>query len=245
MNLLELKGVQIAAGDKIIVKNVSLTVKSGETHIIMGPNGSGKSTLVSTVMGQPAYAVTGGSMLFEGEDITGLSPDARAKRGIFMSFQTPEEVQGVTLENFLRTAVQAVTGKPAGIITFRRKLEKTMELLNMDNSYLSRYLNVAFSGGEKKKSEILQLLTLNPKLAMLDETDSGLDVDAVRTVAEGIKHYKTADNALIIITHNAKLLESLPADRVHIIAAGELKATGGRELIDQVNREGFAPFLNR
>ena len=212
--LLEVKDLQVTVGEeqKVLLDGLNLTVNPGETHVLMGHNGAGKSTLMSALMGDPRYTVTRGSIVFRGQDVTHESADVRAKLGMFLSFQTPEEIPGITLENFLRTAQGAITGKPVKVFAFRKELAQQMEALGMDPSYAERYLNVGFSGGEKKKSEILQLLMLKPSLALLDETDSGLDVDAVKTVASGIKAYHNADNALIIITHNAKILEGLQVD---------------------------------
>lgn len=238
-NLLEVRGVHANVDDKEILNGLNLTVAPGETHVIMGPNGAGKSTLGNVILGNPEYKVTEGTVTFEGADITAESTDARARRGIFLSFQSPEEVPGVTLEDFLRVSKTAVTGKPLKVFAFRKEMRKIMEALSMDESYAERYLNVGFSGGEKKKAEILQMLILQPKLAILDETDSGLDVDAVRIVSEGIRRYKNEKNALLIITHNAKILEGLDVDYVHVLADGKIIRTGGPELIDEITREGF------
>lgn len=238
--LLKISGVHATAGEIEILKGLDLTVGRGETHVIMGPNGAGKSTLYNVIMGNPEYTLSSGSITFEGEEISGLTTDERARRGLFLSFQTPEEVPGVTLEDFLRVSKKAITGKPLKVFAFKKEIGAMMETLDMDESYSSRYLNVGFSGGEKKKSEILQMLTLAPKLAMLDETDSGLDVDAVRVVSEGIRRYKNEDNALLIITHNAKILEALDIDYVHVLSDGKIIRTAGPELIDEINEEGFA-----
>ena len=238
--LLRVENIHAGAAGKEILQGLSLTVNKGETHVIMGPNGAGKSTLYNVIMGNPEYEISAGNIYFEGDEITGLKTDERARRGLFLSFQTPEEVPGITLEDFLRVSKKAVTGQPLKVFAFRKQVAAIMEKLDMDAGYASRYLNVGFSGGEKKKSEILQMLTLEPKLAMLDETDSGLDVDAVRVVSEGIKQYKNEENALLIITHNAKILEALDIDKVHILAAGKIVRTGGAELIDEINKEGFS-----
>ncbi|MDD3229347.1 MAG: Fe-S cluster assembly ATPase SufC [Oscillospiraceae bacterium] len=240
--LLEVSGLHASVDGKEILNGLNLTVSPGETHVLMGPNGAGKSTLGNVILGNPEYKVNAGKILFEGEDITKEKTDARARRGIFMSFQSPEEVPGVTLEDFLRVSKRAVTGKPLKVFAFQKQLKKTMESLSMDESYARRYLNVGFSGGEKKKAEILQMLILQPKLAILDETDSGLDVDAVRIVSEGIRQYKNESNALLIITHNAKILENLTVDAVHVLADGKIIRTGGPELIDEISRTGFRPL---
>ena len=217
-----------------------ITVNPGETHVLMGHNGAGKSTLMSALMGDPRYNVTRGQIIFRGQDITHETADVRARAGMFLSFQTPEEIPGITLESFLRTAQAAVTGKPVKVMKFRHELAAQMEALNMDPAYADRYLNVGFSGGEKKKAEILQLLMLKPSLALLDETDSGLDVDAVKTVANGIKAYHNDTNALIIITHNAKILEGLQVDYVHVLDDARIVRTGNGELVSEIIEEGFA-----
>lgn len=241
--LLNVQNLQVVleTGTKIL-SGIDLTIKKGETHVIMGPNGSGKSTLANTIMGNPVYQVSDGSISFDGEDITDAGVDERARKGIFMAFQTPEEIDGISVSDFLKTTVTATTGKPLKFFAFTKELEETMESLQFDRSYAQRYLNVGFSGGEKKKSEILQLLMLNPKLAILDETDSGLDVDAVRIVTEGIRRYKNDDNALLIISHSTRLLDELPVDYVHIVYHGKFVHTGDRSLITEINQNGFARF---
>lgn len=237
--MLEVKGLTVAAGEKTILEGLDLAINPGETHVLMGQNGAGKSTLGAAIMGNPAFEVLGGSVLFEGEDITGESPDMRARKGLFLSFQTPEEVQGVTLENFLRLSKGAVEGEMPKILPFRKQLAEEMKALQMPAEYAKRDLNVGFSGGERKKSEVLQMLVLNPKLAILDETDSGLDVDAVRTVSEGVRQFRTEDNALLIITHNSNLIKNMQVDKVHVLANGHIVRTGGPELIEQITTQGF------
>jgi len=237
--LLEIQDLAVSVDDKLILNGIDLSIQKGELHVLMGPNGTGKSTLVSAVMGDPRYAIESGSISFDGEDITDESADARARLGVFLSFQAPEEIPGITLENFLRTAAGAIEGKPMRVLAFQKKLKEQMQVLDMDESYASRYLNVGFSGGEKKKAEILQLLMLRPKLAMLDETDSGLDVDAVKTVSKGIRAYHDEGNSILIITHNAKILEELEVDYVHILENGRITRTGGRELADEILQSGF------
>ena len=241
--LLRVENIHASVEDKEILKGLDLVINRGETHVLMGPNGAGKSTLDNVIMGNPAYKVTEGHVFFDGEDLTEAKTDVRAKKGIFMSFQTPEEVPGVTLEDFLRVCKSNITGERLKVFGFHKELKKTMELLSMDESYARRYLNVGFSGGEKKKAEIVQLLTLNPKFAMLDETDSGLDVDAVRVVSKGIEHYKNDENSLLIITHNTKILENLKVDKVHVLYKGKIIKTGGPELVDQINENGFAEII--
>ena len=237
--LLEINDLTVTAGEKIILEHLDLTIRPGEIHVLMGPNGAGKSTLASSIMGDPRYAVTGGTIRFNGADITREKADARARRGIFLSFQAPEEIPGVTLENFLRTSLRAVTGKPLKVIAFGRALEQQMAALDMDRSYAGRYLGVGFSGGEKKKAEMLQMLMLRPKLAMLDETDSGLDVDAVRVVAQGIRAFHDETNSLLIITHNGGILEGLNVDYVHVLEGRRIVRTGGPELIREITQGGF------
>ncbi len=237
--LLEVRDLCVTAGEKVILDGADLTVCPGEIHVLMGTNGAGKSTLASAIMGDPRYTIARGVIELDGEDITHTSADVRARKGVFLSFQTPQEIPGVTLENFLRTAQGAVTGQPKKVLAFRRELAEKMALLGMDSAYAERYLNVGFSGGEKKKAEILQLLMLNPRLALLDETDSGLDVDAVKTVSAGIRAWHNESNALIIITHNAKILEGLDVDRVHILNDRHIVRTGGAELIRTITEQGF------
>lgn len=232
--------------EKEIINGLELKIDKGEIHVIMGPNGAGKSTLANVIMGHPDYLVKGGSICWKGEDITDLATNERAKKGVFLSFQTPEEIDGITMRDFLKSAKAAVEGKPTSVFVFRRQLDETLDLLKMDKAYADRYVNFGFSGGEKKKSEILQLLMMNPELAILDETDSGLDVDAVKTVREGIAHYKNLDeeHSLLIISHSTKLLKDLPVDYVHVLVNGKIVFTGGKELIQKIDREGFASFLS-
>lgn len=243
--LLKIENLSAGTEDKEILKNINFEINPGEVHVIMGPNGSGKTTLSNTIMGNPRYIISSGKIFFEGEDITELSTDKRAKAGIFMSFQTPMEVNGISTENFIRTALQQKTDENISFIKFRKELHKEMEKLSMDKSYGDRYLNVGFSGGEKKKNEILQLLMLNPKLAILDETDSGLDVDATRIVAEGINRYHNDDNAVIIITHHRELIRKIEPDKVHVIVDGSIALEGGEEIVDRIESEGFNWIRNK
>ncbi len=241
--LLRAEDLYVSAEDREILHGVSLRIGRGETHVIMGPNGAGKSTLAGALMGDPSYEVTGGRIFFEGEELQDLSASERARRGLFLSFQNPVEVPGISLENFIRSALEQRTGKKIRIWEFRKQVRKVLETLQMDQSYAERDLNVGFSGGEKKKAEILQMLLLGPALAILDETDSGLDVDAVRTVSQGIREFQKDKSAsLLVITHNAAILNSLEVDAVHILADGRIVASGGRELIPAVEEEGFARF---
>lgn len=243
--LLEVKDLQVTVGEenKVLLDGLNLTVNPGETHVLMGHNGAGKSTLMSALMGDPRYNVTRGQIIFRGQDITHETADVRARAGMFLSFQTPEEIPGITLESFLRTAQAAVTGKPVKVMKFRHELAAQMEALNMDPAYADRYLNVGFSGGEKKKAEILQLLMLKPALALLDETDSGLDVDALSTVSHGMDAYrKSCDGSMLIITHNTRILEHLDVDRVHVMVKGHIVREDDASLIPWIDKNGFETF---
>lgn len=242
--ILEVHELKSCVEDKEILHGLNLSVNAGEVHVIMGPNGAGKSTLGCTIMGDPRYTVTGGSITFKGEDVTELGADKKAKAGMFLSFQNPVEIPGITLGNFIKTAVSNRTGKRVRAWDFKKELEATMESLDMDKSYAERDLNVGFSGGEKKKAEVLQLLLIKPDLAILDETDSGLDVDAVRIVSKGVEEYKSkVGGALIIITHSTRILEALTIDKVHVLADGKIVKTGDASLIDEINEEGFEKWL--
>lgn len=243
-NLLEIQNICAQVEGKQLLHDLSMKIKSGETHVLMGPNGAGKSTLGNVLMGNPEYQVTGGKILFEGNDITNAETDKRAKAGLFLSFQDPLEVPGISLESFIRTSMQQVTGQKVKLMAFQKELEAAMDILNMNHSYAERDLNVGFSGGEKKKSEILQLLMLKPKFAILDETDSGLDVDAVRTVSKGILEFQKKNNgALLIITHSTRILESLHVDKTHIIVKGKIVKEGDGSLVDEINKNGFDQFI--
>lgn len=238
-NLLKINNLKVSIDEKEILKGFNLSVNEGETHIIMGPNGSGKSTLAYTLMGHPDYDIDHGDIEFDGEVINELEADKRAKKGIFLSFQYPEEIPGVTVEDFLRTAKTAISNKPMGIMAFKKLLKEKMILLDMNEEYASRYLNLGFSGGEKKKNEILQMSVLEPKLAILDETDSGLDVDAIRIVAEGINKFRDEKNSIIVITHYNKLPNYLKPDYIHILLDGKIVKTGGRELAKEIDEKGY------
>lgn len=240
-NLLKITGLHVSVGDKEILHGVDLTVNSDETHVLMGPNGTGKSTLGYAITGNAAYTVTEGDIVFGGESIVDMPVNERAKKGIFLSFQNPLEVPGVTLSSFIRSALEQKTKTRLRLWDFKKKLAETMKLLDMDESYSDRDLNVGFSGGEKKKAEILQMLMLEPKLAILDETDSGLDVDAVRTVSQGVKLYRErVHGSLLIITHSTRILEALTVDAAHVMENGVIVKNGGAELVDKINEKGFS-----
>ena len=242
--LLSLRGLSASADETPILHDIDLDVGAAETHAIMGPNGAGKSTLGHVVMGDGAYTIDGGSIEFDGQDITELSPDKRSRAGLFLSFQAPVEIPGVPLSSFLRATVAGREG--AGKLKgkqFRKHLRALADELDMDPAYLDRELGVGFSGGEKKKLEMLQLLLLEPKLAILDETDSGLDVDALGVVSRGIDAYRrTTGGALVVITHNTRILEHLDVDRVHVMVRGRIVAEGDASLIDRIDEEGFEQF---
>ena len=242
--ILNIKDLHANAGDKKILKGLNLKINAGEVHVIMGPNGAGKSTLANVIFNNSIYKKTSGEIDFIGENINDLKTNEIANKGIFMSFQLPEEVPGITLMNFLKAAHSAKTQEPVKVFAFKRQIEENMNKLNMNKNYASRDLNVGFSGGEKKKAEILQMLTLNPKLAILDETDSGLDVDAIRTVSSGINMFKNDENAVLIITHSTKILENLEVDYVHILVNGQIIKTGTGELAKQIEQEGYSEYLN-
>ncbi len=249
MKLLNIKDLYTIAEDdnnKKILNGLNLEINEGEIHVIMGPNGSGKSTLANTCFNSPRYIVTKGSIELDNEDITNKSTDYIAKKGLFMSFQTPEEIPGITVANFLKSTKKSVTGENPKMFEFYKEVNEIMKNLNMNPDYINREFNVGFSGGEKKKAEILQLLMLKPNLAILDETDSGLDVDAVKTVSEGIKAYKEkVGGALIIITHSTRILESLDVDYTHILVDGKIVKSGDTTLVDEINREGFEKYITK
>jgi len=246
-NILNIRNLHTIAeddNDKKILMGLDLEINAGEIHVIMGPNGSGKSTLANTCFNSPRYIVTEGKIEFLGEDITDKSTDYIAKKGLFMSFQTPEEIPGVTVANFLKSTKKSITGENPKMFTFYKEVNETMKNLNMNTDYIDREFNVGFSGGEKKKNEILQMLTLNPKLVILDETDSGLDVDAIKTVSRGINLYKNDENAVLIITHSTKILENLKVDKVHILINGKIVKTGDSSLAYEIEKEGYSKYIN-
>ncbi len=244
--LLKIRQLSVDVGEKEILHQIDLDIHKGETHVLMGPNGAGKSTLGYALMGNPRYEVSGGEVFFDGKAILEENADFRAKAGLFLSFQNPLEVPGVTLSNFIRNAVEQQTGERVRLWDFRKQLKQEFDILNMDPSYADRDLNVGFSGGEKKKAEILQLLMLKPKLAILDETDSGLDVDAVRTVSKGVEEYqKNEDGALLIITHNTGILESLHVDVTHVLVDGRIVVDGDASLVADINAHGYEKYIEQ
>lgn len=244
--LLKVNGLKVSVEEKEILHGIDLQVNAGETHVIMGPNGAGKSTFGYALMGNPKFGITGGSIFFRNKDITQVAAEQRAKDGMFLSFQNPLEVPGISLGSFLRSAMEQRGGEKQKLWDFRKEMKKAMEVLQMEESYADRDLNVGFSGGEKKKAEILQLLMLRPALAILDETDSGLDVDAVRTVSRGVEEYrKNEKGALLIITHSTRILESLKVDYTHILVDGRIVKTGDARLVERINEGGFEQFYEQ
>ncbi|MBU5676066.1 Fe-S cluster assembly ATPase SufC [Alkaliphilus sp. MSJ-5] len=238
-SLLKINNLHVSIGEKKILKGLNLEIKPGEIHAIMGPNGGGKSTLSNTIMGSPKGVVEEGSILLEGEEINNLTTDERAKKGIFLSFQYPEEIPGVTVQNFLRTAYNAVKNENISILKFEKLLKEKMALLDMKEEYANRYLNEGFSGGEKKKNEILQMSILEPKLAILDETDSGLDIDALRIVSEGVNKAKAKDTAVLIITHYNRILDYIKPDVVHVLMDGKIVKSGDSNLAKMLEDTGY------
>ena len=245
--LLEIQGLHVAVDGKEILRGVDLTVCPGEVHALMGRNGSGKSTLANTLMGHPKYQVTGGRVRFDGEDLLGLTPDKRARMGLFLGFQNPVAVPGVGTGNFMRAAVKAVRGETLNAVAFRKDLKQQMDLLEMDPAFATRSLNEGFSGGEKKRAEMLQLAMLKPKLALLDEPDSGLDIDAVRIVSDSINrvHDDQPDMGVLLITHYQRILNYVKPDHVHVFVRGRVVESGGPELVERLESQGYEPFEQR
>ncbi len=237
-------GVETESGTKEILKGVDLTVNSGETHAIMGPNGSGKSTLAYAIAGHPKYTITGGSVSLDGADVLEMSVDERAKAGLFLAMQYPVEVPGVSVANFLRTAATAIRGEAPKVRTWIGEVKEAMSGLNMDPAFAERSVNEGFSGGEKKRHEILQLELLNPKIAILDETDSGLDVDALRIVSEGVNRVKSqSDLGVLLITHYTRILRYIKPDFVHVFANGKIVEEGGPDLAEKLEEKGYAEYV--
>jgi Fe-S cluster assembly ATP-binding protein len=239
---LKIDNLHVVIDSREIIHGVSLGVTKGEVHAILGPNGSGKSTLAYALMGHPRYEVTEGAVTLKGEDLLAMEPDERARAGLFLAFQYPTSIPGVQMGNFLRLAVKARFGDEA-VKTFRRELQGKLRILKMDQSYMSRYLNEGFSGGEKKKAEILQMAMLKPEVAIMDETDSGLDVDAFKVVADGVNAMRGPEMAIIVITHYNRMLEYIKPDFVHVLIGGKIAKEGGPELAVEVDRRGYRPIL--
>jgi Fe-S cluster assembly ATP-binding protein len=225
-----------------ILEGVSLTVDRGEIHALMGPNGSGKSTLANVLLGHPEYEVTAGSIRFDGEDVTDWTPDRRGRAGMFLAFQYPEEIPGVSVVNFLRSALSNRTGTDYTVLELRLKVMESMKELGMDASFADRYLNEGFSGGERKRNEVLQMAVLEPALAVMDETDSGLDIDALRTVAEGVQKVASPERGFLIITHYQRMLDYITPDVVHVFVGGRVVASGGPDLAERIEDEGYEAF---
>jgi Fe-S cluster assembly ATP-binding protein len=240
---LEIRNLHVRIEEREILRGVDLAIDKGEIHALMGPNGSGKSTLANTIMGHPAYEVTEGSIVFRGEDITESGPDERAKAGLFLAFQYPVAIPGVSVANFLRMAINAKREDPIDMKSFRVRLEHAVNLLDVDRSFTSRHLNDGFSGGEKKRAEILQMAMLEPEIAVLDETDSGLDIDALRTVAEGVtKLHSEQGLGALIITHYQRILHYIRPQFVHVMMDGRIVIEGGEDLVERLEREGYDPI---
>jgi Fe-S cluster assembly ATP-binding protein len=241
--MLDIKDLRATAGDREILRGISLAVNAGEVHAIMGPNGSGKSTLAQVLAGHPAYEVTGGRVLFEGRDLLEMEPEERAQAGLFLAFQYPVEIPGVSNAYFLRSAYNEIR-KARGLeeadpLEFLDVMEEKLKLVEMSDEMLNRSVNTGFSGGEKKRNEILQMAVLEPKLAILDETDSGLDIDALRTVADGVNKLRRPDNATIVVTHYQRLLNYIVPDYVHVLAGGRIVKSGGKELALELEAKGY------
>lgn len=240
---LNIQNLHTSVEETEILHGVNLEIKKGEVHAIMGPNGSGKSTLANTLMGHPKYTVSGGSVLVDGTDILELEPDERAKAGLFLSMQYPPEIPGVTISNFLRAAVEGLTGEKQHPIKFYKQLQETMKELGMDPEFAGRSVNAGFSGGEKKRAEMLQLAVLKPTYAILDETDSGLDVDALKVVAGGINNFSSENTGVLLITHYNRILEYVTPDVVHIMIGGRIVKSGGADLAKEIEETGYQSYL--
>lgn len=237
--VLEIDDLKVEVDGKQIVNGLTLSIPAGEVHAIMGPNGSGKSTLANALMGHPKYDVTGGHVYLKGEEITSLAPNERAQKGLFLAMQYPTSVPGVTMTNFLRAALKGVRGQDVPVREFRTKLLESMALLKMDESFVRRYLNEGFSGGEKKRAEVLQMSLLQPVMAVMDETDSGLDIDALRTVSEGINALRNQEMGILLITHYQRMLDYIKPDRVHVLYKGRIVRSGGPELALELEAKGY------
>ena len=237
---LEIRGLRAEVEGKEILKGIDLVVPQGEVHAIMGPNGSGKSTLANVIMGRPSYRITGGQVLFKGQDISGLKPDQRAQLGLFLAFQYPTEIPGVSVVNFLRSAYNAVKGgEKISALAFRKRLKEKMAMLGVEDAMVARYVNQGFSGGEKKKNEILQLAVLEPEIAILDETDSGLDIDSLKAVANGVQQLIGPNLGVLLITHYQRILNYITPDRIHVMMDGSIVLSGGPELAPELEKKGY------
>ncbi|HLH74648.1 MAG TPA: Fe-S cluster assembly ATPase SufC [Chloroflexota bacterium] len=241
---LVIQDLHVSVEGREILKGVNLTVPTGEVHALMGPNGSGKSTLAYTLMGHPKYEVTQGQVLFKGEDILELEPDERARRGVFLAFQYPTAIPGVSLANFLRMSLKSIRGTDMPILEFRKLVKEKMALLKMDDSFFGRYVNDGFSGGEKKRAEILQMALLQPQIAIMDETDSGLDIDALRTVSEGVNALRGPNLGILIITHYQRILNYIKPDFVHILVDGRIVRSGQQDLVETLEARGYDWIIN-
>lgn len=238
--MLEIKNLYVGFEGKVILKGVNLKVGNGEIHALMGPNGSGKTTLSYVLMGHPKYRIMAGQIFLNGKDITKMPPDERAKRGLFLSFQMPVEISGVTISNFLRQAYNSLKERKLSLLEFRALLEEKCEEIGMDTKFLNRYLNQGFSGGEKKKAEILQMLVLNPGVVVLDETDSGLDIDSLKLVAAGVKKFMKPEKTILVITHYKRILDYLEPDKVSVMIDGKIEMEGDRSLINSLDEKGYS-----
>ncbi len=241
MKTLEVKNLWASINGEMILKGVNLTIGAGEFHAIMGPNGTGKSTLAKVIAGAPEFTVERGEVLLDGENVLEMEADERARKGVFLAFQYPVEIPGVTVANFLRLAIQARTGEEVQFMAFYTKLQRALKILDWDESWVNRYLNEGFSGGEKKRNEILQMLMLEPSLAVMDETDSGLDIDALKVVAKGVNALRGPNFSALMITHYNRLLEFIVPDYVHVMVDGRIVKTGGKELALELEAGGYEP----
>ena len=242
---LRIEGLHVSIEGKEILRGLNLKIEFGKVHALMGPNGAGKSCLANTLMGNPKYIITEGKIILDGEDITELSADKRAKLGLFMSFQYPSEITGVTMSNFLRTAYNSVKKTNVNVLDFHRRLKDKMKELDMDPGFSKRYINEGFSGGEKKRAEILQMSVLEPKYAILDETDSGLDVNSIKIVGDNITRMKTPESGILIITHYYRILNYITPDKVHVMMDGKIVDEGGKELAEDIENNGFNKYMQK
>ena len=241
--LLEIKGLEASIEGKEILKGVNLSIPPGEIHAIMGPNGSGRSTLSYVLMGHPKYTITGGDILLDGKSVLAMKPDERARAGMFLCFQYPTSIPGVTMPNYLRNVLKNIRGADVPIKEFRKEVQDSMRNLSMREDFLKRYVNDGFSGGEKKRNEILQMALMKPRVAILDEVDSGLDIDALRIIAENLQAMRSPDRSMLLITHYQRILNYLTLDKVHVFAEGRIITSGGRELAERLEKEGYEAVI--